>query len=100
MLLAEVEIFFRIEGGGPFDPGMNRVRRDDVEFFSRGQDVMPGVIVDDFNARIMDDVIILLNEVRGHHTRHQRLDLADDDSFNPRIGHEGAGRHSRPAAYH
>ena len=73
---------------------MNRVRRDDVELLLRRQDEVARVVVDDLHARIVDDVVVLLREVRRHDFGNQRLDLADHDALDARMQHERSRRHA------
>ena len=40
------------------------------------------------DARIIEDTVILVAEISRHDLRDQRLDLADDNSFNARIQRE------------
>ena len=46
-----------------------------------------------------DHAVILLLEHRGHESGDQRLDVADDDAFDVRMHHKGAGGHARPAGH-
>ena len=48
-LLAQLEVLARVERRRAFDPRMDRVGRDDVEFFPRREDVVPRVVIDDLD---------------------------------------------------
>ena len=82
----------------PLHPGVDRVGGDDVELLLGREDVVPGVVVDDLDARIVQHVVVLLAEEARGDLRDQRLDLADDDPLDVGVQHERAGGDARPAA--
>ena len=67
--LDEFEVFLGVEGRRALDPGMDRVRGDDVELLPGRQDVVAGVVVDDLDPRVVQDVVVLRVEVAGHDLR-------------------------------
>ena len=64
---------------------MNRVGGDEVKPLARGRDEVARVIVHDFDPWIAQYVVILEAEVRCHHARDQRLDIADHDPRDRRM---------------
>ncbi len=62
--LHPLEVLPRIERGRAFDPGMDRVAGDHVEFLLRGEDEVARVVIDDLNARVVHHVVVLAAEVR------------------------------------
>ena len=57
-----LEILLGVERSGPFHPGMDRIGRNDVELFLGCQQIMPGIVVVNFHARIIYHIVILLGE--------------------------------------
>ena len=100
MLLAQLEIIARVERGGAFDPRMDRVGGDDVEFLAAGQDKMAGVVEEDSDARVVDHVVILLLEERGDDSGDQGFDFADGDVGDFGISQERAGGDAGAASDH
>src|SRR5580704_3885700 len=95
MILHHLKIFFGIERGAAFDPGMDRVGSNDVEFIARGQNEVARVIVNDCGARIASDVIVLNVEIFCSGGRNERLHFADYNFLNTGIGDEGSGSDAR-----
>src|SRR5579871_1753606 len=78
---------------------MNGVGSDDVEFFACGEDVMAGIVVNDLDARIVDDAMILPGKVFvGDALRNERLELADDNSLDLRMNDKRARSDTRATA--
>ena len=98
VLFASFEIFGRVERGRAFDPGMDGVGGDDVEFFGCGEDEVAGVVVDDAGARVVHHVVVLGAEVAGGGGWDQRLDFADGDVLDFGMDDEGSGSDARAAA--
>jgi hypothetical protein len=44
MFLAHLVVIFRVKRGAAFDPGINRIGGDDIEFLPARADVMPAVV--------------------------------------------------------
>src|SRR6266849_7199878 len=98
MPFAEFEVLFRIQGGSPLDPGMNRVRRDDVKFLRRSEDEMPGVVVDYPDATVCQDVVVLFGEESRNGRRDQGLNFANQYFIDVRMQNERAGGNAGSAA--
>src|SRR5687768_3718219 len=62
---------------------------------------MPRVVEDQLDARIVEDTVVLVAEVRARTGGHDSLDLADDDPFyfwmdrQRPSGHAGANAHNQ-----
>ncbi len=93
-----LEIFLRIKSGASLDEGMDRIGRDDVEFFRRRGHEMARVVVDDLGALVVHDAIVLLREIFRGRGWDQGLELADYDALDGGIGGEGSRRHARAEA--
>ena len=50
MPLDELEIFLGVKRRGALHPGMNGIRRDDVERLGRREHIVTGVVVDHLDA--------------------------------------------------
>src|SRR2546422_2216422 len=74
MRLAHFVILNRVERGAAFDPGIDRIRGDDIEFLRRGTDEMPAVVENHFGTGIFNDSVILFFEHRRYHFRDQWFD--------------------------
>ncbi len=96
----QLEVLFRIQRGRPLHPRVNGIGGDDVEGFVRRQDIVPGIVVHDADARVVDDVMVLVVEVRRDDAGNQALDLADDDPLDLGMHDKRSGGHSRPASDH
>ena len=55
-----------------------RARRQIVR--KRRRENVAGVVVNDLNPRVVDNVVVLLAEITGDLLRDERFDLADDDA--------------------
>ena len=96
---ADFKILLRVEHGSAFDPRMDRIGGDDVEFFGRRGEIVPGVVVDDFDAAIMEHVVVFLGETSGDGAWDQRLDLANHDALDRRVSDERSGGHAGAATH-
>jgi hypothetical protein len=91
VIFAELEIFLGVEGGGAFDPGVDGVGGDDVKFFAGGEEEVAAVVVNDFEAGVVENVVIFFGEVAGDDPGDEGFDFADDDAPDAGIEDEGAG---------
>ena len=57
---------------------------------------VPCVVVHDLHPWIVQDVVVLLSEIRRDVRRNERLDLADHDPLDLRVEDERARRHPGP----
>src|SRR5262245_43521092 len=96
--LAQLEILAGIKRRGAFDPRVDRIRRDDVELFARGENKMPRVVVTDLCLLVLYDAVVLGGKMLGNDFRNERLDLADYDPLDAGMHDERACRHARAAA--
>ena len=97
--LAHLKVILRVKRCGPFDPRMDRVGGDDVEFLLRGENKMAGVVDDDSDPRIVDHIVVLLLEIIGDDGGNERFDFADDDVGDLRIAQERPGGDARSASH-
>ena len=89
-LLDELEVLGRIERRRAPYPRMDRVRGDDVEGLARGGDEVTRIIENELDPRIVDHVVVFFGEVHSGALRHQRFDLADDDTLDARVENKRA----------
>src|ERR1051326_2628080 len=96
MLFYELKVLLCVKRCRALDPGMNRIRADNVELLLCCDEVVASVIVNNLYARILQDVVILRTKILRHRFRYQTFQFANNDSFNAGIQDERAGCHTRP----
>ena len=92
MALHQLEIFPRVECGRALHPRMDGIAGDDVKLLVRGEDEPARVVVNHRDARVLEHVVVLLEEIVRDLARDERFDLADDDALDAGIRHESASR--------
>ena len=73
---------------------MDGIVRDDVELFVRRADVIPGIVVNNLDSWVLQNIVVFLLKIRRHDFRDQRLDFADHDSLHAGIQGECSRRHT------